>query len=771
LPDFLDVWSNVLIRLSKNLHIMKDAYWKYIVIVSLMIALCIIAFLQINAKRSIDKLINGNEQALNEFKNETQLQKLCSNILAVESQIRGMVITKDSTHIQDIEKEIASVKTDLDNVEKSLFSTELNKQTQQLRYLVNEKIHFSQLILDEFYTHGKEAAEKTINTNRGKRLTDSILKLADEIEKKRQTQIRELFQTNDSDSTNAVKSNIWLATISGIALLMASLFVVLRLMSQAKLIKELDESHKRELQATEIKEQFMANMSHEIRTPMNAIIGFTNILQKGKLNKIQTQYVNAIQTSGENLLTIVNDILDFSKIEAGMMRIESVPFSLRGILQDIETIFIEKIRLRDLALGVEISTDLPDVLLGDAVRLTQILVNLISNAIKFTEKGNILVRIYPSEKTENLINNSKNIELLFEVIDTGIGIPKDKLGVIFDRFRQASSDITRRFGGSGLGLSIVKSLIDLQGGNIDVKSVLNQGTTFSFTIPYKISDEQFETHFKDKTSQKEFLLAQNAAYTEGVKVLIVEDNQLNQDLMQQLLTSWNLHFKIARDGFQALEYLRKESFNLILMDIQMPEMDGYTATQKIRNELNIQIPIIALTAHVLAGERERCLSAGMNEYLPKPIREQNLRALIAQFVKVDDTRITDNISPQNSYSKNGENEHKILNVKYLQDLSKGNESFVKAMLVQFVEQMPQELTDLEKAISVKNFPLVKTIAHNMKTTVAFVGLDEILHPLLDSIENATLKQDTFEILQAFKKIKNLCEQAIKEINLDVNYWL
>ncbi len=756
---------------------MKDVYWKYIVIASLIVALGLIAFLQINAKRSISELINGNEQALNEFKNETQLQKLCSNILVVESQIRGMVITKDSSHIQDIEKEIAAIKTDLDNVEKSLFSIESNKQVQQLRYLVNEKVHFSQLILDEFYTRGKDAAEKIINTNRGKRLTDSILKLADEIEKKRQNQIRELLQANDLDSIKAVNSSIRLAIISGIALLLASLFVVFRLTSQAKLIKELDESHKRELQATELKEQFMANMSHEIRTPMNAIIGFTNILQKSKLDKSQTQHVNAIQTSGENLLTIVNDILDFSKIEAGMMRIEAVPFSLRGTLQDIETIFTEKIRLRGLTLNVEIAADLPDVLVGDAVRLTQILVNLISNAIKFTEKGMISVKIDTSLSKNSFntadasekqdFNKSKNIELLFEVADTGIGISKDKLGVIFDRFRQASSDITRRFGGSGLGLSIVKSLVDLQGGNIDVKSAINQGTIFSFTIPYKISEVQFYAHFKDKIAKNELLLVQNTTYTEGVKVLVVEDNQLNQDLMQQLLMGWNLNFKIAANGFQAIEYLKNESFNLILMDIQMPAMDGYTTTQKIRKELKIQTPIIALTAHALAGERERCLSAGMNEYLPKPIREENLKTLIVQFVKVDDTPVGDNNLPQSRPLKSGKIGHKILNFNYLQDLSKGNESFVKSMLAQFVEQMPQEISELEKAISLKDFPLVKATAHNMKTTVAFVGLDETLHPLLDSIENAAFKQDALTIHQTFKKVRTLCEQATKEIHLIV----
>ena len=747
---------------------MRDAFWKYIVIASLVVALGLIAFLQFNAKRSISNLIDGNEQALKEFKTASQLEKLRSDLLTVESQIRGVVITQDSSHIIDIEKDIAEVKSDLALVQKSLLEKQDIKQAEQLKYLVDEKIQFNQHILDEFYAHGKKAAEQVINTNRGKRLTDSILKLTDDIDDAQQDEVSDLLQSNDVDSANAANSSIWLAIISGIALLLASFFVILRLNSQAKLIKQLDESHKRERQATELKDQFMANMSHEIRTPMNAIIGFTNLLQKGKLDNTQNQQVNAIQTSGENLLNIVNDILDFSKIEAGMMRLESVPFSLRGTLQDIEMMFKEKVRLRYLVLSVNIAPELPDIIEGDAVRLTQILVNLISNAIKFTDKGSISVSVSSplSRIDKTFIENSdKLVRLCFEVKDTGIGIPKDKVEVIFDRFRQASSDITRRFGGSGLGLSIVKNLVELQGGTIEVSSVMDKGSTFTFNMPYKISDKQLQLDFKEKMPTK---TANNTPNTEGVKVLVVEDNKLNQDLMQQLLTGWELNFTIAENGRQAIEYLKKEPYNLILMDIQMPEMDGYSTTKKIRDDLKIQTPIVALTAHALAGERERCLSAGMNDYLPKPIREDKLRALIAQFVTIEQLPFNENMrgdTPSVSTIKNGQNQDKILNLNYLQELSKGNTTFVKSMLSQFVEQMPQEIADLEKAITAKDFTLIKSLAHNMKTTVAFVGLDVALHPSLDLIENAAVSQDFKSIQQSFENVKKLCEQAAGEIQV------
>ena len=761
---------------------MRDAFWKYTVIASLVVALSLIAFLQFNAKRSISNLIDGNEQALNEFQTASQLEKLRSDLLTVESQIRGVVITQDSSHIIDIEKDIADVKSDLALVQESMLEKQAVKQANQLKYLVDEKIKFNQHILDEFYAHGKKAAEQVINTNRGKRLTDSILKLTDDIDDAQQDEVSDLLHSNDLDSANAANSSIWLAIISGLALLLASVFVILRLNSQAKLIKQLDESHKRERQATELKDQFMANMSHEIRTPLNAIIGFTNLLQKGKLDDTQNQQVNAIQTSGENLLNIVNDILDFSKIEAGMMRLESAPFSLRGTLQDIEMMFREKVRLRGLVLTVDIAPELPDIIEGDAVRLTQILVNLISNAIKFTDKGSIAVSVLstPSHANQSFIENSeKHVRLCFEVRDTGIGIPKNKLEVVFDRFRQASSDITRRFGGSGLGLSIVKNLVELQGGIIEVSSVVDKGSTFTFCMPYKISDKQLQLDFNEKISAN---IAQNASNTEGVKVLVVEDNKLNQDLMQQLLTSWQLNFTIAENGRQAIEYLKKEPYSLILMDIQMPEMDGYTTTQKIRDDLKIRTPIIALTAHALAGERERCLSAGMNDYLPKPIREDKLRALIAQFVTIEQLPFNENARNNTSSDgfifrndnallavtpplKNGQNQDKILNLNYLQELSKGNTTFVKAMLTQFIEQMPQEIGDLNQAINIQDFNLIKSLAHNMKTTVAFVGLDAALHPSLDAIENAAVNQDLQSIQQDFENVKKLCEQAAKEIQI------
>ncbi len=769
---------------------MKDAFWKYIVIASLVGALVVIAFLQFNAKRSISNLINGNEQALNEFKNATLLEKLRSDILTVESQIRGMVITKNASHISDIEKKIFAVKTDLEQIEKSIFDKSTEKQAQQLRYLVDEKLHFSQKILDEFYLNGKTAAENVINTNRGKRLTDSILKLTDEIEEAKQVQVSGLLHSNDSDSANAANSSIWLAMISGIALFLASVFVILRLNSQSKLIKELDESHRRERQAIELKEQFMANMSHEIRTPMNAIIGFTNILQKGKLDKIQSQQVSAIQTSGENLLTIVNDILDFSKIEAGMMRLESAPFSLRGTLQDIEMMFHEKVRLRGLNLQVNVAPELPDIFIGDAVRLTQILVNLISNAIKFTEHGIISVHVSNASGNDvKLLNDNteKRVNLHFEVQDTGIGIPKEKLDVIFDRFRQASSDITRRFGGSGLGLSIVKNLVELQNGSIEVTSSPGKGSSFIFNIPFLMADKQFRIDNKSTEDDSFNTLNTEVAHIEGVKILVVEDNILNQDLMRQLLTSWELNFTIAENGKTAIDYLKKEPFNLVLMDIQMPEMDGYTTTKKIRADLKLQTPIVALTAHALAGERERCLSAGMNEYFPKPIREEQLRTLISRFVKLDTFEIYDappkfrsntpsvlavqsigksggqGADKQLPPNKNGKKTNKVLNLTYLQDISKGNTDFITSMLQQFSAQMPAEIAELHNAISIPDFTLIKALAHNMKTTVAFVGLDKSLHPPLDLIENAALKQDISTIQQAFDKVKTLCEKAMNEI--------
>lgn len=375
-------------------------------------------------------------------------------------------------------------------------------------------------------------------------------------------------------------------------------------------------------EALRFKEQFLANMSHEIRTPMNAIVGFTDLILKTQLEADQKQFVDAIKTSGENLLVIINDILDFSRLQAGGFNFEKIDFKLSQIMGTLTDLLLPKSVEKGINLSVSIDENITDDLIGDPTRLNQILLNLVGNAIKFTEHGEVLTRI-------TILNESEeNIELQFSVSDTGIGIPENKIKSIFEVFMQASNETTRKYGGSGLGLSIVKQLVEQQGGKITVKSRENEGSTFSFNLLFGKNLSPKEEYNKEVT---ETLLPTMS----GLRVLLVEDNRLNQILAKTALTSWDWEVDIAENGVVALKKLQEKDFDIILMDIQLPEMDGYEATRNIRSFFpsNKRLtPIIAVTAHAMPSEEKKCFIAGMNGYISKPFTPKKLYSKIVSIL-------------------------------------------------------------------------------------------------------------------------------------------
>ncbi len=380
------------------------------------------------------------------------------------------------------------------------------------------------------------------------------------------------------------------------------------------ILEDYSEAKEKAEEATKLKEAFLANMSHEIRTPMNAIIGFSDILFKGKLEAKEKEYVRTIKSAGENLLTIINDILDISKIEAGMMTFEEHIFSVKEIFKSLNIMLMGKAKEKNLNLLFSYDDDVPDNLLGDPTRLTQIIINLTGNAIKFTQKGSINVHAKVRKNNCDNSNNNpdENIFVEFSIKDTGIGIPEDKLKQIFERFRQAESHTTRKYGGTGLGLSIAKQLVELQGGILSVKSEFKVGSAFFFCIPYKKSTEKLQ--LVENTGKK-----YNVAEISKLNILLVEDNQLNIILIKSLFSEFKLKLQIAENGSEGIERLKENKFDIILMDMEMPVMNGYEAAGIIRQELKNNIPIIAMTANAMAGEKERCLSLGMNDYISKPI--------------------------------------------------------------------------------------------------------------------------------------------------------
>ncbi len=370
--------------------------------------------------------------------------------------------------------------------------------------------------------------------------------------------------------------------------------------------------------AMNAKQQFLANMSHEIRTPMNAIIGFTKVVLKTDLSSSQKEYLTAIKLSGDALIVLINDILDLAKVDAGKLTFEQTPFNMSLSISAMLHLFELKIQEKNLELVKDYDNNIPGVLIGDPARLHQIILNLMSNAVKFTTKGKISVSI-------RLLNeDAENATIKFSITDTGIGIPENEIENIFDNFQQASSSTARLYGGTGLGLAIVKQLVERQGGSLNVKSKIDEGSTFSFIIDFK------KTNLNVGIETEKLELN---ADIKNIKVLVVEDVALNQLLMKTILYDFGFELDIADNGKIAIEKLQAKSYDIILMDLQMPVMNGFEATDYIRNKMKSNIPIIALTADVTTVDLEKCKVVGINDYISKPLDEKLLYKKIVGLVK------------------------------------------------------------------------------------------------------------------------------------------
>ncbi len=502
------------------------------------------------------------------------------------------------------------------------------------------------------------------------------------------------------------------------------------------------------VRAQKAKEQFLANMSHEIRTPINGIAGMANLLSTTSSEDDKKKYINAIKNSTENLKVIINDILDLSVIESGKLKFEKIGFNIKYQLGAIMDTFQFQCKEKGIDISYTISDDADTVFLGDPVRLNQILINLISNAVKFTHIGEIKVNV-SLEKQEDKLQHIK-----FEVSDTGVGIPKEKIHHIFESFTQADESVTRRYGGTGLGLSIVKQLVELQDGELYVNSEESKGTTFTFIIPYEsgnIQDLVQPEHSRNKADLSHSF--------EGFKILLVEDNDINRLYALNILKKWKCSVDGAENGYIALEKLRSHDYDIILMDIQMPIMDGYEATKNIRNtfpEPKNKIPIIALTANAIKGDNEKCLEIGMNDYLPKPFQPEDLFASISKFAK-------DQKNIENQVVDKQETKKALTDLTYLNNVCNGDKVFMREMVETFISNTPSAINEMQKWVDKAEWVKIGQTAHRIKPSIAFMGL-ESLKPTIQKLETYGKENNhTDKIPSLIDSLSDKCQIAIREL--------
>jgi signal transduction histidine kinase/CheY-like chemotaxis protein len=673
-------------------------------------------------------------------------------LAVIESNERGYILGGNAAYISNIEQNINTVDQYLKAIDTILPTKKDHDYFVKWRKVIFKKVVYIENVINLFNRAGMNSAANQFKTLDGFRLTNQIVAdgkvLQDMIRKSIDIQYAEA-KTYEGQSKFWNIINIIVLSLVGVT---ALLLLFSELDQRSKINIELEKARAKADLANVYKRRFMANMSHDVRTPVHAILGFSDLLLKTELKTDQREFVKAIFQSSENLLGIVNDVLDYSKVEEGKLTIIKEAFSLHETIQSVVNMFKPKIDEKKILLGLNYDNRIPASLLGDKLRISQILFNLIGNAVKFTDNGRIEINAKVIEEKSGEV-----FSIEFLILDSGIGIKSDRMQAIFDRFEQAEDSTTQNYGGSGLGLSIVKQLVELHSGSISAFSIPGVGSEFKLLIDFEKVNDSNVLHNKGDVAQ----LRHDVRFN---KVLLVEDNELNQKLCKEILISEGVEANIVNNGKEAIDILRHQTFDLIFMDLQMPVMSGLEASSIIRNELKLSTPIVAFTSNAIEDEYSKCKAAGMNAYIEKPMREGIINKVSLMLQNGEE-----NLSYEVSEIEHNE----WINLDYLYHIARGNQAFMKDIMETFLRTSTVDLESLQVGISNKDYHAMRMVSHKMRSSIQYMGIANDVDQLLKSIEVNAEKQNNIseihkqssELEQYFKHIHIALKQKLEEMKL------
>jgi len=513
--------------------------------------------------------------------------------------------------------------------------------------------------------------------------------------------------------------------------------------------KELLNAKKIAEKESRAKAQLLSVMSHEIRTPMNAIIGLSHILLEDSPRQDQYENLNILKVSAENLLHLLNSILDFSKVEAGKAVLDEIDFSIRDLVKTVINTLKIKAEEKGIEINLHCDSQIPEVFVSDPVKITQVLTNLIGNAIKFTANGSVTVSL----KLVKLKKENATVE--FSVSDTGIGIAKEKINNVFNEYEQAETGITREFGGTGLGLAISKKLVEFLGGNIKLESTLGSGSTFSFEIPLKISDKSI---IRDSWGAKEI----KVNGLKGIHLLLAEDNNVNVLVISKFLRNWELSFDVASNGKEALDKIQDNDYDLVLMDLQMPVMNGYETTERVRalpDKKYQELPIIALTASAIIGQNHKIFFIGMNDYVSKPFNPKDLYNKIEKY-----GRRSESHSPQvQEIEKINTKTASVLNFEKYELIAEGDKDFLNMLTAETIQNFKSYKAEVKHALLKNDIKAYEKLVHKMKLVVDVLEVKELENKLKEGTDHLNA-HNIYSIEKLSLEIDEVFDKIIGELN-------